>query len=164
MAPLMIAGTALSAISTISSGLQAAAVGKRNAQILNEQARQTDIATAGRESALRDRNRESLASQRVAMLQSGLDPSSGSALFATSQAARDTELDALTLRYDGLMQSRSQRMAAQDELWQGKARRNQAFFSAAGQIVQGGGSYLRLTKGATTNPYDFNRTGYGGRY
>lgn len=164
MAPLMIAGAALSAVSSISNGLQAAAVGRRNAAILTEQARQTDIATAGREAVLRDRSRESLASQRVAMLQSGLDPSGGSALFTASQSTRDAELDALTLRYDGLMQSRAQRMGAQDELWKGKAARNQSFLSAAGEIVQGTGSYLSLTKAPKAPAYNFATSGYGGRY
>ena len=156
MAPLMIAGTALNAIGQIANGRQAAAIGNRNSAILNEQARQTDIATIGREGIARDRSAQSLSQQRVAMLQNGLDPSSGSALFATSQSIRDSEMDALTLRYEGLMQSRDLRMQADLAKWRGKAARNQSYLSAAGSIVQGAGSYLQLTKAPTSTP------GFGG--
>jgi hypothetical protein len=155
MAPLMIAGTALQAVSTIASGRQAAEVGSRNAAVLNEQARQTDIATAGRENLLRERSGETLSAQRAAMRQNGIDPATGSGLFASAQAMRDADLDALQLRYEGLMQSRAERMAAQNELWRGKAARRQSYFSAAGQLVQGGGNYLSLTKapgGAPKSP------------
>ena len=146
MAPLMIAGTALQAIGTLASGQQAAAIGARNADVLLQQANETDRATVGRESLLRDRNRESLSQQRVAMLQNGLDPASGSALFASSQAIRDAEMDALQLRYDGLMQSRAERMGASMERWKGQAAKRQSYFSAAGQLVQGTGGYLSLTR------------------
>lgn len=146
MAPLMIAGTALQAIGTIANGQQAAAIGARNADVLTQQANETDRATVAREGMLRDRNAESLSQQRVAMLQNGLDPASGSALFTSSQSIRNAEMDALQLRYDGLMQSRAERMGADMERWKGKAAKRQSIFSAAGQIVQGAGSYLSLTK------------------
>src|SRR5574343_933579 len=121
MAPLMIAGTALQAIGSIANGQQAAAIGARNADVLNQQADETARATVAREGVLRERNRESLSQQRAAMLQNGLDPASGSALFASSQAIRDAEMDALQLRYDGLMQSRAERMGASMERWKGQA-------------------------------------------
>ena len=146
MAPLMIAGTALQAIGTIANGQQAAAIGARNADVLTQQANETDRATVAREGMLRDRNAESLSQQRVAMLQNGLDPASGSALFASSQSIRNAELDALQLRYDGLMQSRAERMGADMERWKGKAAKRQSIFSAAGQIVQGAGNYLSLSR------------------
>ncbi len=154
MAPLMIAGTALQAIGTLANGQQAAAIGARNADVLLQQANETDRATVGRESLLRDRNAQSLSQQRVAMLQNGLDPASGSALFASSQSIRNAEMDALQLRYDGLMQSRAERMGADMERWKGKAAKRQSIFSAAGQIVSGGGSYLSMGKvpGYTGSP------------
>ena len=143
---LMIAGTAMQAIGTLANGQQAAAIGARNADVLTQQANETDRATVGRESLLRDRNAQSLSQQRVAMLQNGLDPASGSALFASSQSIRNAEMDALQLRYDGLMQSRAERMGAGIERWQGKAAKRQSYFSAAGQIVQGAGNYLSLSR------------------
>lgn len=154
MAPLMIAGTALQAIGTIANGQQAAAIGARNADVLLQQANETDRATVGRESLLRDRNAQSLSQQRVAMLQNGLDPASGSALFASSQSIRNAEMDALQLRYDGLMQSRAERMGADMERWKGKAAKRQSIFSAAGQIVQGAGIYMSMGKvpGYTGSP------------
>ena len=48
MAPLMIAGTALQAIGTIANGQQAAAIGARNADVLTQQANETDRATVRR--------------------------------------------------------------------------------------------------------------------
>lgn len=147
MAPLMIAGTALQAIGSIANGQQAAAIGARNADVLNQQADETARATVAREGVLRDRNRDTLSQQRAAMLQNGLDPASGSALFASSQAIRDAEMDALQLRYDGLMQSRAERMGASMERWKGQAAKRQSYFSAAANLVQGGGNYLSLSKG-----------------
>lgn len=142
----MIAGTALQAIGSIANGQQAAAIGARNADVLNQQADETARATVAREGVLRERNRESLSQQRVAMLQNGLDPASGSALFASSQAIRDAEMDALQLRYDGLMQSRAERIGASMERWKGQAAKRQSYFSAAGNLVQGAGNYLSLTR------------------
>ena len=147
MAPLMIAGTALQAIGSIANGQQAAAIGARNADVLNQQADETARATVAREGVLRDRNRETLSQQRAAMLQNGLDPASGSALFASSQAIRDAEMDALQLRYDGLMQSRAERMGASMERWKGQAAKRQSYFSAAGNLVQGAGNYLSMSRG-----------------
>ena len=154
MAPLMIAGTALQAIGTLANGQQAAAIGARNADVMLQQANETDRATVGRESLLRDRNAQSLSQQRVAMLQNGIDPGSGSALFTSSQSIRNAEMDALQLRYDGLMQSRAERMGADMERWKGKAAKRQSIFSAAGQIVSGGGNYMSMGKapGYTGSP------------
>lgn len=144
---MMIAGTALKAIGSIANGQQAAAIGARNADVLNQQADETARATVAREGVLRDRNRDTLSQQRAAMLQNGLDPASGSALFTSSQAIRDAEMDALQLRYDGLMQSRAERMGASMERWKGQAAKRQSYFSAAGQLVQGAGNYLSPFKG-----------------
>lgn len=161
MQALMIAGTAMQAVGTIASGQQAASIGARNADVLNEQAHQTDIATAGRERLLRERNREALSQQRTAMLQNGLDPASGSALFTNSQSMRDADLDALQLRYEGLLQSRSERMAADQERWKGKAAKRQALFSAAGQIVHGAGNYLGMTGAPMVGGFDLSHTTRG---
>lgn len=146
---LMIAGTAMKVMGTLSDGQQAAAIGARNADVLNQQADETARATVAREGVLRDRNRESLSQQRAAMLQNGLDPASGSALFTSSQAIRDAEMDALQLRYDGLMQSRAERMGASMERWKGRAAKRQSYFSAASQIVNGAGSYLSMSKASS---------------
>ena len=54
MEALMIAGTAMQAIGTLSNGQQAAAIGARNADVLLQQANETDRATVGRESLLRE--------------------------------------------------------------------------------------------------------------
>lgn len=144
---LMAAAAAMKVIGSLSDGQQAAAIGARNADVLLQQANGTDRATVGRESLLRDRNAQSLSQQRGAMLQNGLDPGSGSALFASSQSIRNAELDALQLRYDGLMQSRAERMGADMERWKGKAAKRQSYFSAAGQIVSSVGSYMSMGKG-----------------
>ena len=154
MEALMIAGTAMQAIGTLSNGQQAAAIGARNADVMLQQANETDRATAAREGMLRDRNAQSLSQQRVAMLQNGLDPGSGSALFTSSQSIRNAEMDALQLRYEGLMQSRAERMGADMERWKGKAAKRQSIFSAAGQIVSGGGNYMSMGKvpGYTGSP------------
>lgn len=142
MQALMIAGNVLGAVSSISSGIGAARAGEANARRLREQADATNRATVEREGMFRQRSARDLANQRAALLAGGVDPASGTALIGVGQSAQDAEMDALTMRYEGLLQSREQRIAADMESWQGKARKRQSFLSAAGSLMQAGGSYL----------------------
>lgn len=142
MQALMVAGNALQAVGQITGGIGAARAGEANARRMREQADATNRATVEREGLLRQRSARDLSGQRAALLASGVDPTSGTALIGVAQSAQDAEMDALTLRYEGLMQSREQRVAADMESWQGRARKRQGFLSAAGSLMQAGGSYL----------------------
>ena len=146
MQALMIAGGVLSAVSSISSGIGAARAGEANARRLREQSAATNRATVERENLTRQRSAADLAKQRAALLAGGVDPTRGTALIGVGQSMQDAEMDALTLRYEGLMQSREQTIAADQSRWEGRARKRQGFLSAAGSLMQAGGSYLRGTQ------------------
>jgi hypothetical protein len=159
--------TATAVAGAVGAGQQAAAVGRQNQRILNEQADATMRATNDRESVMRRRNAEGFSAQRTAMLQNGVDASTGTALIGYEQQLRDAELDALTLRYEGLMQARGQRIEGQMARWEGRAKRRQAYLSAAGTLLGASGNYLTGRQDPSKVPVEdrsIRFTGYGGRY
>ena len=145
-APLMIAAGVLGAVSAISGGNNADKAGQRNGALLDAQADETRRATVTRENLNRDRSARALSDQRAAMLANGVDPTSGTALLATGQSAQDAEMDALTLRYEGLMQARTQNMEADNARFQGRAAKRQGYFGAAGSLLMAGSKYLSGTQ------------------
>lgn len=141
-AALMFIGQAMSVVGTITQGQQAAMAGARNAAILRQQADANTRATIDRENQTRQRSGELLDAQRAAMLQNGLDPTSGTALIGVGQGMRDAEMDALTVRYEGLLKSRDLNIQAEQQIWQGKAARRQAYWSAFGQMAMASSKYI----------------------
>lgn len=160
-APFMIAASVLNAVSSIASGNAAARAGQRNGALLDAQAAETRRANVTRENLTRDRSARTLSDQRAALLANGVDPTSGTALIATGQSAQDAEMDALTLRYEGLMQARGQNMEADNARYQGKAAKRQGYIGAAGSLLMAGSKYLGGTQAPvpvetripTPNPY-----------
>jgi hypothetical protein len=142
----MIAAGVLSAVSAITGGIAADRAGRRNGRLLDEQAMETRRATTNRENLTRDRSARTLADQRAALLANGVDPTSGTALIGSGQSAQDAEMDALTLRYEGLMQARGQNMEADNARYQGKAAKRQGMFSAAGSLLMAGSKYIGGTQ------------------
>lgn len=142
-APLMIAAGTLQAIGTLTGGNEADKVGAANARALEAQAGSVRSATVQREGMVRTRNREELSKQRAALLQSGVDPGSGSALVGVTQSTYDAELDALTTRYEGMLQAQGLDTQAAMSRYEGKARKKQSRLSAAGQLMTtAGAAYL----------------------
>jgi len=74
-----------------------ARMAKQNQAIATEQA-------AAREDAFRRQGAQQLGRQAAATAQTGVDVGSGSAIDVIRQSAVNTELDAQTIRYQGLMQ------------------------------------------------------------
>jgi hypothetical protein len=134
-APLIVAAGALQAIGTITAGNEADKVGSANARALEGQAGSVRAATVQREGMVRSRNRDELSKQRAALLQSGVDPGSGSALVGVTQSTYDAELDALTTRYEGMLQAQGLDTQAAMSRYEGKARKKQSRVSAAGQLL-----------------------------
>ncbi len=145
-APFMIAAAVVQAVGAISGGISADKAGRRNGALLDAQADETRRATLNRENLTRDKNARSLADQRSALLANGVDPTSGTALIGVGQSAQDAEMDALTLRYEGLMQARGQNMEADNARYQGKAAKRQGYFSAAGSLLMAGSKYIGGTQ------------------
>jgi hypothetical protein len=146
MQAMMIAGTVLQAVGAVAGGVAADRAGRRNGALLDEQAAETRRATADRENLTRGRNARTLSDQRAALLASGVDPTSGTALIGSGQSAQDAEMDALTLRYEGLMQARGQNMEADNVRYQGRVAKRQAILSAASSLMSGGGKYMSGTQ------------------
>lgn len=145
-APFMIAASVLSAVSSIAGGNAADRAGRRNGALLDEQATETRRATTSRENLTRDRNARTMSDQRAALLANGVDPASGTALIGSGQSAQDAEMDALTLRYEGLMQARGQNMEADNVRYQGKAAKRQSRISAVSSLLSAGSKYTGGTQ------------------
>lgn len=161
-------GTGMQIVGTIAAGRQQAAVASRNAAMMREQAADTARAGYQREEMQRERSGSDLADMRAGLSANGM-PLTGSALVGVSQSMRDAEMDALMLRYEGLVESRGQRIAADMEEWQGKAKKRQAYFSAAGQLASAASGYLGGPQRSTSAPVETRTpkltfSGYGGRY
>lgn len=142
MQAMMMAGQALQLYGTISAGREADRVGQRNGSLLDSQADSVRRASYDREGMLRQRSARTLSDQRSALLANGVDPTSGTALIGVTQNTADAELDALTLRYEGLLQGRDLNAQADMQRYEGKARKRQAYISAAGQLLAGSSGYL----------------------
>lgn len=132
----------LGAIGTIAGGRQAEAISSRNADLLNQQADATRRATVGKENLQRDRIASMMADQRARLLANGVDPGSGTAMVGVRQGMVDAEMDALTLRYEGLMQARDLNIQSDLTRWEGKAKKRQAYLSAAGQLMSAASGYM----------------------
>jgi hypothetical protein len=155
MEAVIIASTAMQAIGAIqSANAQAAsyrsqkAASDYNAAVLDQNAGIERSQANAREEAQRREARQILGSQRAAFAQSGTGLS-GSAADVMAQSARDAELDALTLRYEGDMRARGLMAEAEGERYQGRVAEMNAsnaktsgYLNAAGSILGGVGSYM----------------------
>lgn len=150
-APVMIAAGVLQAMGTIQSGNQADKIGSANARALEAQAGSVRAATVEREGMVRSRNRQELSKQRAALLQNGIDPASGTALIGVTQSTYDAELDALTARYEGMLQAQGIDQQAAMSRYEGKARKKASRVSAAGQLLTTAGSAY-LASGVRPTP------------
>lgn len=145
-----IASTALNFAGQIAGADQANSVARYNAAAMRQQADATLTATNSREEGFRRRNAEGFSAQRTAQLQSGVDASTGTALIGAEQQFRDADLDALQLRYEGLMEARGLKAQAQMTRWEGKARKRQGYLSAVSSLMGSAGSYLSGGMGSSS--------------
>lgn len=128
-------------ILSIASAEANAAIAVQNAQVMRRQARAQAGAAYDQESLSRQRSGAALADQRSALLANGVDPSSGTAAIGVAQGTVDAEMDALTMRYEGLMQARNTRIQANNVEWEGRAQRRQTYVKAAIDLAQSASGY-----------------------
>jgi len=140
--PLMIAGAAMSVMGAVSGAKQADASAKYNAGLQRKQAYETLRAAAHREELMRENASQDAATQRAALSANGIDPTSGTALLGIAQGMRDSEMDALMARYEGVVEARNIFQGAEATRLEGRAAKRQAYFSAAGQLAMSAGSYM----------------------
>lgn len=154
---LLVAGTAVSAAGAISSGVQArrsadqqAAAAEYNAVVSQNQATQAFAVGAERENIQRRQAAQALSQQRAAFAESGLDPSSGSALDVQLQSTRNAELDALQTRYEGILTGQNYEQQAALGVYEGGVLRasgrnaqTASYATAAGNLLSGAAGVRR---------------------
>ena len=156
---LLAASAAVGVASKISDAHAQEAAADADARVADQnQAIATEQANA-REEAQRRQGTQILGRQTAAAAQSGIDISSGSSLDAARQSAVNLELDAQTIRYNGLMQGFSfQRQAGFD-------RARSANIAAglplgiASSVLGAANQYYGMTR-----PTTMGMGGYGGGY
>lgn len=175
-------GTGLSVVGSIQQGNQAYAAAKSeqyaresNAQLLQYNAQAAGQQAASREALIRRRLAASQGEARAALGSTGT-AISGSNLGLLEQAAREGEMDALTIRYEGEMERRGLMAQAAQELYQAqgakrvaKEARRAGFINAGTSLLAGAASYgagrLASSAGAgsagawTRKPGMFTNTG-----
>jgi hypothetical protein len=121
---------------------------EQQAKVANADAEQSELnAIAARqqgaaaEEAQRRRNAQMLGLQRAAAAESGFDPNTGSLAMLQIKSAGETELDALTARYQGTMQGLGLQQQANSLRSQAKNTRTSGYLSAAGTVAQAAGKY-----------------------
>lgn len=103
---------------------------------------------AQNEAAQRRQAAQFFGEQRAAVVQSGVDPSSGSALDIQRQSEEFSELDAMTIRYESEMRALGLLSQAEDYLGQARDVRRAAPITAAAGLLSSAGqlSYMRGVK------------------
>ena len=153
--PLLIATTAIQAISSISAGNAQAASYKASAQAQEYNAemnrRNADRVSQEysiREDNLRKQQTQALGRERAAFAQSDTGLGTGSNLDVMNEDTQNAELDALTLRYQGqteraglLSQSNLDSYDAQVSRMNASSARQAGYMGAFGKVLGGAGRY-----------------------
>lgn len=151
---LMIASTAVQAVGAIQAGqaAQEEANARAQANIYNAKVKEMQAGIArqqadAREEQQRRKGRQLLGAQRAAIAESGVG-FMGSALDIAEESSTRAELDALTIRYEGELESKGLLADAEQERYESKvnvmAGKNAmagAYLSATGAILSGGSKY-----------------------
>lgn len=101
---------------------------KQNAEIARKQA-------GAREELIRRHNRQKLSEQRAAAAQTGFNPNAGSLLELQGESAGNLELDALTARYEGQLQSLSFENEARNMRRKARGAATSGLLNAAGSLL-----------------------------
>ncbi|WP_125117827.1 virion core protein, T7 gp14 family [Bordetella trematum] len=127
---------------------QQADAADRNAQIADIQARQAYDAGLQNELSQRRSNAQQQGDVRAAVAESGLDGTTGSALLLQQQSAQNLEMDALTTRYQALLQGNAyeqdgamQRYTAKTLRASGRNARQAGYLGAATSLLTSAAGY-----------------------
>ena len=146
-----LAAAAASAASAVAAGQQQRRAANQqadaleyNAAVSQNQARSAFNASAQQEAAQRREAGQTLAQQRAAFAQSGIDPNSGSALDVQLQSSRNAELDALQTRYQGILTGQNYEQQASLGVYEadvsrasGRNAQRGSYLTAAGNLLSG---------------------------
>lgn len=140
MAWVSLAVAAVQAISAISTSRQQASQLKQNATINENNARLFTAQAAEQERKHRKQTEALLARNRVGMAKSGVTMS-GTPLLVAEDITGQSELDALTIRYNGELRANSERYQASVARAQAGNVIKGGYLSAAGSILGGVAGY-----------------------
>lgn len=141
MAFLPFVAMAVQAVGSIYAGGQAAAAAEGQANIAAQNARTAQLQSNAREDQQRRSSSLQLGEQRASAAQSGFDSSSGSFAELQGESAGNAELDALTTRYTGQLQSLSLQNEAAGLRKQASVSRTQGYINAFGTLAGGAAKY-----------------------
>lgn len=150
------AAAALAVVGTVYSAEQQASAANAEADQAELNAKTALQQGNAAEEAQRRRRTQMLGVQRAAAAESGFDPNTGSLATLQIKSAGETELDALTARYEGTLQGMGLNQRAGGLRSQAGAERTGGYLSAAGTIAGAAGKYYG-------GPTKVNSTG-GGYY
>lgn len=136
MAWVSLAVAAVQAISAISTSRQQASQLKQNATIHENNARLFTAQAAEQERKHRQSTEAMLARNRVAVAKSGVTMS-GTPLLVAEDITGQSELDALTIRYNGQMRASNERFQASVAKAQASNVVKGGYMSAVGSILGG---------------------------
>jgi len=135
MAWVMVASAAVTAAGAIVQGHAAKNASSANARIAEQN---RDIAiqqSAAQEQQQRRGARYALGRQAAAQAESGIDATTGSAARVSAESATDAELDAMNIRYRGMMQGFGHETEAAMQRASGKQALRSGYFTAATAIA-----------------------------
>lgn len=139
----------LAAVGTVYAGAAANANAKAQSDQMKNDALTARRVAGAREEQQRRTNRMRLAHQRASVAQTGFDPNTGSLAMLQVESAGNAELDALTTRYSGELQSLSLENGAATTRASGRNQQTSGFLNAAGVL---GSGYARYGMGASLMP------------
>ena len=157
---MLAASAAVSAVGAIQQGMAAAAQGQAqqnaanyNAEIKRQQAALELQQAGAREEQQRRQSRQLLGQQQAALAQAGIGLG-GSALDIEEQSAFLSELDALTIRYEGDLRAKGLLAGAEQSLYEGRAAaaaganaRTASYISAGASLLSAAGTYKYYSAG-----------------
>lgn len=112
------------------------------ADVAAQNSRQALQQSNAREENIRRVNASRLGEIRAAAAQSGFDPSQGSLAAVQVQSAKEMELDALTQRYDGVVQSIGFKNEEAQLRTGAKSARRTGYLNAFSSLVSNGANYF----------------------
>lgn len=140
---LVIGATAVSATGAIAQSGAASEAHQYNAGLMEQGATVERQQASQREETQRRQSRLLLGKQRAALAQSGIG-SGGSAADVYQRSVINSELDALTIRYEGDLRARGLKASAEGERFAGNNAKRMGYFKAANSILSGTADYMSL--------------------
>lgn len=163
-AAMMIASTAMQFVGNIYQGEANAKAENSAGDIAQINARNARLQANAREETQRRHNALQMGNIRAGAAESGFDPSSGSLAALQTHSASEMELDALTTRYEGQLQSISFENEAAGHRASAKNARTTGVLNAFGSLFSNGANYFGAPRVGPPAPVETRtpKPNYGG--